>query len=348
MLGMRKLTILSVAFPFAVVTADPVGGAEQVLAQIDRSLVEAGHRSIMLASEDSQPAGHLIKIPKISGPIGREQWTRAHEFIRATISRAVERERVDLVHLHGVDFLSYLPQANVRVLATLHLPLSYYPRELHRADRSRTWLNTVSASQHRSVSSHPHLAALIENGVPIPDQSASYKEAFALAMGRICPEKGFHVALDAAKAANMPLKLAGSFDAFPEHMDYFDREIMPRLDSERQWIGPISGRLKWQLLASARCVLVPSLVPETASLVAREALAAGTPVIAFPNGALCETVESGRTGFLVHNVEEMSRALSRTREIDPSACRRAAEQKYSAARMTRQYLELYERLMEYG
>ena len=345
---MRKLTILSVAFPFAVVTADPVGGAEQVLARIDCSLVDAGHRSVMLATEGSQPAGHLIKIPKISGPIGQPEWNRAHEFIRATITRAVERERVDLVHLHGVDFLSYLPQANVPVLATLHLPLSYYPRELQRPDRSRTWLNTVSASQHRSVSSHPHLAAVIENGVPIPDQSAPCKEAFALAMGRICPEKGFHLALDAAKAANIPLKLAGSFDAFPEHLDYFDREIIPRLDSQRQCIGPISGRLKWQLLTSARCVLVPSLVAETASLVAREALAAGTPVIAFPNGALCETIESGRTGFLVDNVEEMIQAISRTHEIDPSACRRAAEQKYSASRMTRQYLELYHRLVECG
>jgi glycosyltransferase involved in cell wall biosynthesis len=135
-------------------------------------------------------------------------------------------------------------------------------------------------------------------------------------MGRICPEKGFHFALDAAKAANMPLKLAGSVSDFPEHRDYFETEIKPRLDASRQWIGAVCGDLKWQLLQSARCVLVPSLVAETASLVAREAMAAGTPVVAYPSGALCETIENGRTGFLVNNVEEMTQALARTEEID--------------------------------
>jgi glycosyltransferase involved in cell wall biosynthesis len=343
---LRKLTVLSVAFPFAVVSVDPVGGAEQILSRIDRTLMEDGHRSIVVAAEGSVSAGEFIGVPRCTGPIGWTEWGRAHDFLRRAIGRVVKDCRVDLVHLHGVDFQSYLPNPGVPVLATLHLPLAYYSAATLDLDRPRTWLNTVSRHQHTSARAHSRVLRHIENGVVAPPSAPAPKGGFALAMGRICPEKGFHFALDAAKAANMPLKLAGSVSDFPEHRDYFETEIKPRLDASRQWIGAVCGDLKWQLLQSARCVLVPSLVAETASLVAREAMAAGTPVVAYPSGALCETIENGRTGFLVNNVEEMTQALARTEEIDASVCRRIANERYSGKRMAEQYLELYHELLQ--
>lgn len=343
---MRKLTILSIAFPFAMLSADPVGGAEQVLARIDRALVEAGHRSIVVASEGSESAGDLATVPQIPGPIGWAEWDRAHQAMRGMIARVIETQNVDLVHLHGVDFACYLPGSDIRALATLHLPLSYYPSNVLQLGRPRTWFNTVSAAQNRFIPSHCSVVAAIENGVAAPHGPATVKEEFALAMGRICPEKGFHLALDAARAAGVPLRLAGAAGDFPEHRAYFEREIAPRLDADRQWIGPVAGSTKWRLLSAARCVLVPSLVAETASLVAREALAAGTAVIAFPTGALKDVIEDGRNGFLVDDLESMARALWRTDEIAPAACRATAETKYSATKMTQQYLDLYRRLME--
>jgi glycosyltransferase involved in cell wall biosynthesis len=343
---LRKLTVVSVAFPFAVVSADPVGGAEQILTRIDRALAVAGHRSIVVAAEGSLSAGELVDVPACSGPIGRSEWNRAHDYLRETIGQVVAQSHADLVHMHGVDFLYYLPPPGVRVLATLHLPLNFYPPGSLDLTCPRTWVNTVSRYQHERTGHHPRVAHLIENGVIAPPTATTRKQPFALAMGRICPEKGFHLALDAAKKANVPLKLAGSVSNFPEHRKYFENEIKPRLDRSRQWIGPVCGDLKWQLLQSARCVLVPSLVPETASLVAREALAAGTAVIAYPSGALAETIENGRTGFLVNNVEEMAQAISRTLEIDPLCCRRIAKERYSAARMAEQYLELYQQLLQ--
>ena len=342
---MRKLTVVSVAFPFAVVSADPVGGAEQILSRIDRALAAAGHRSIVIAAEGSLSAGELVSMPACSGPIGRSEWNRAHGYLRETISQVVARSDADLVHMHGVDFQYYLPPPGVRVLATLHLPQTFYPPGSLDLTRPRTWINTVSRYQHERARHHPRVARLIENGVAAPPNATPRKEPFALAMGRICPEKGFHLALDAAKAANVPLKLAGSISNFPEHRQYFENEIKPRLNQSRQWVGPVYGDHKWRLLQSAQCVLVPSLVPETASLVAREALAAGTTVIAYPSGALAEIIEDGRTGFLVNNVEEMTKALSRTREIDPLCCRRIAEERYSAFRMAEEYLDLYQELV---
>jgi glycosyltransferase involved in cell wall biosynthesis len=91
-------------------------------------------------------------------------------------------------------------------------------------------------------------------------------------------------------------------------------------------------------------VLIPSLAPETSSLVAREALACGTPVVAFPNGALSETVEHGRTGFLVETVEAMAEAIKAAGSIDPAFCREVARERFSLARMTSRYLDLYARL----
>jgi len=103
---------------------------------------------------------------------------------------------------------------------------------------------------------------------------------------------------------------------------------------------------KRHLLASAQCLLVPSLVPETASLSAREALAAGTPVVAFPNGALADVVDHGSTGFLVSSVDEMASAILQADEINPLTCREVARLRFKVSRMTNAYLELYERLLK--
>ncbi|CCE06131.1 Glycosyl transferase, group 1 [Bradyrhizobium sp. STM 3843] len=345
---MRKLTILSVAFPFALVGPDPVGGAEQILSSIDHALTRAGHRSIVIAAEGSQTSGDLIAVPRPAQPISTQDWHHAHDFLRMMIRRIVDDAGADLVHLHGVDFQNYLPPPGVPVLATLHLPLSSYSPSVLNPERPRTWLNTVSHHQHQALGAHSRVISMIENGIDAPPLPAGPKGSFALALGRICPEKGFHLALAAATAADIALLLAGTTSGFPEHLAYFEREITPRLDAQRRWIGPVSGFRKWQLLQSARCVLVPSLIPETASLVAREALAAGTPVIAFPNGALAETIEHGRTGFLVDDVAAMTEALGRVDALDPAECRCIAQQRYSGARMTDRYLELYQQLVEAG
>jgi glycosyltransferase involved in cell wall biosynthesis len=315
-----------------------------VLSQIDRALTGAGHRSIVLAAEGSRTTGEIIRTPACSRLIGRTEWAAAHEFLRTMIDRVVVERRADLVHMHGVDFQSYLPSPGVTVLATLHLPQAFYPCGTLQLARPRTWLNTVSRYQHETIGPHPRIVGHIENGVVCRSPPPAHKDTFALAMGRICPEKGFHIALDAARAADFPLQLAGTVSNFPEHREYFKNQIRPRLDHSRRWIGAVSGDVKWEILQSAQCLLVPSLVPETASLVAREAMAAGTPVIAFPSGALCETVEDGRLGFLVNNAAEMAKAFFRAGEIDPVVCQQVANERYSAARMSEQYLALYQEL----
>lgn len=110
------------------------------------------------------------------------------------------------------------------------------------------------------------------------------------------------------------------------------------------FIGPVAGKAKRQLLAEARCLLVPSTVPETSSLVAMEALASGTPVMAFRSGALPEIVEHGVTGWIVDDVAGLAEVIGRAREIDPAICRRAACERFPVERTTAAYLDLYHRL----
>jgi hypothetical protein len=333
------LTVASVAYPFAPVTADPVGGAEQVLARLDRALVEAGHRSIVIAPEGSEVAGELLPIPALERDIEDDVRARTHEAVRARIAEAVGGG-ADLVHLHGIDFPAYIPPFGPPVLATLHLPLDWYPAGALRPERPRTYLQSVSASQAARAPEGARLIAPIENGVEVPDIMAR-KLDYAFMLGRVCPEKGFDDALDAAVRARSPLLMAGAVFPYPAHQDYFRTRISPRLDACRRWLGAVAGRRKAQLLASARCLLVPSKAPETSSLVAMEAIAAGTPVIAYRSGALPDIVEHGRTGFLVDGVEQMADAIRAADRIDPEECRARARERFPLRRMTDAYLARY-------
>lgn len=337
-----SLTVLSVAYPFAAVGPDSAGGAEQVLAQLDRALVAAGHRSLVIAREDSRIAGTLVSVPRSDGVIEasvrRSAW-RAH---RAAIGAALARWPVDLVHMHGIDFDRYLPPPGRPVLATLHLPPSWYPAEALRPTRPGTWLQCVSENQQRACPADLNLVGPIENGVDVESFAGRHaRRRFALFLGRICPEKGVHIAIEAAKRANVTLLVAGELFPYSEHQSYFAEEVVPRLDAERRFIGPVGLVRKRRLLAAARCVLIPALAPETSSLVAREALAAGTAVIAFPSGALAETVEHGRTGFLVGNAEEMAAAIQVAPAISPAECRQAARDRFPMARMIERYFGTY-------
>lgn len=341
-------TVLSVAYPLAPVGPDATGGAEQILTTLEAGLVRAGWRSIVVAIEGSDVAGTLAPVPRPAGPltpgIVQAQRRRTAEIIR----RVLATRQVDVIHMHGVDFDSYLPPEGPPVLATLHCPADWYGREALEPARPGTWLNAVSEAQHATLAPKAHLLAPIPNGVPLETGHAetALRGRFAVVLARIAPEKGIPQAIDAAKRANIPLLIAGQVFGYPDHARHFREEIAPRLDPLRRWIGPIGAAVKRQLLARARCLLVSSQVPETSSLSAREAIAAGTPVVAFNRGALSETVEHGRTGFLVETVAEMADAVRAAEQLDPAVCRRAALERFDARLMVERYMDAYHRIMQ--
>lgn len=339
------LTVVSVAYPFAPVGPDAVGGAEQVLSTLDHALTAAGHRSLVVACEGSSVAGTLLPVPVAPGPIGPAARAAAHAAVRRRIAEALARHPVDLVHLHGVDAADCLPPPGVPALVTLHLPPHWYPPGLFATGRPDTHLVCVSAAQHRACPPGARLLPPIANGVALERFAARLtKRRFALALSRICPEKGIHLALDAARRAGLPLLVGGRTFPYEAHERYFAEEIRPRLGGGSRFLGPLAGGRKRRLLAAARCLLLPSLAPETSSLAAMEALASGTPVVAFPSGALPGIVEPGVTGFLVSDVAGMAAAIAQAGRLDPDACRAAAGARFAAGRMAARYLALYSRL----
>lgn len=347
---MTRLTVLSVAYPLAPTGPDAVGGAEQILTQMDAALVRAGHHSLVVACEGSQTHGTLIPTP--CPPPGTPLDDRVKAWVQrqhqCRIAEAIEDHDVDLIHFHGIDFHSYLPPSGIPTLVTLHLPPDWYPPEIWRLPRPFTYLHPVSWSQHRACP--PDAANLlppIENGVPV-DELGAHRHArrdFAFTLGRICPEKNFHVALDAGKRAGVPVLLAGEVFPYETHQRYFDEQIVPRLDARNRFVGPVGFARKRRLMASARCLLLPTLAAETSSLVVREALACGTPVVAFPSGAIPEAVEHGKTGFLVNSMEEMADAIAACDGIDRDYCREVARRRFSLRRMTDAYLAAYEHIL---
>lgn len=348
-----SLTVLLVGYPLAPVGPDAVGGVEQVVSMLDEALTRGGHRSIVVAPQGSSCAGTLLATPAPppDAVLDEAAVAMAHHHHRRAIADALLRYPIDLVHLHGVDFDRYLPEPGVPALVTLHLPPSFYAPDVFRLSRPATFFHCVSATQRRACPPEARLLPDIPNGVRLEHyRPRRHKRAFALTLGRICPEKGYHVAVEAAVRAGGPLLVAGRAFGYEAHTRYLEEVLLPLLCAEggppRRFLGPIGLARKRRLLAAARCLLVPSLVQETSSLVAMEALASGTPVIALRSaGALPEIVEHGRTGFLVDDVAEMAEAMARVGRIDPAECRRAAEERFSAERTAAAYLATYRRVV---
>jgi hypothetical protein len=314
---------------------------------LDQAITANGGNSLVVACEGSDITGTLISGPQIKGVLTKDKQECVWREYRDCIQAALQWFPVDLIHLHGIDFFEYLPVTTIPKLITLHLPLSWYPTNVFTwPAEANVFLHCVSRSQQRGCPRSGCMLPPIENGVCVPPEPPRVSKAdFVLSLGRICPEKGFHIALDAAKLAGIKMVLAGAVFDYETHQRYFEEEILPRLDEHRQFIGPVGKTEKHDLMSKARCLLVPSLVSETSSLVAMEALACGTPVIAYRNGALSEIVQEGCNGFLVENAKEMADAIGMAGSISPGRCWASVRNRFTAEVMVARYLERYRQLM---
>lgn len=348
------IRILYVAYPLLTVSDESAGGAEQILWTLEREMARRGALTTVAASAGSRVSGELFSTgAPCTQPDDYERRRIEHEdrvvdFVRR---RAREGKAFDLVHDQSGSFWKRAAEIDSPVLATLHLPRSFYPAGSFDEVPENVSFNCVSDSQARNFADLKALIGVAPNGIALERFDADARRGIGdrrglLWLGRICEEKAPHLALEIAANAGLPITLAGQVYPFSYHQQYFEREVVPRLREmpNAEFVSAPPAELKRGLLREARALLITSRADETSSLVAMEAAASGTPVIAFRRGALPEVVQDGLSGFLVEDGAQAVLALQKVSGISPKACVHCAQENFSAAKMAERYCTLYEQL----
>ncbi len=343
----QHYSILYVAYPLLPVSHDSAGGAEQILWSLEQEMTRRGHSTAVAACESSRVQGELLATGRAPETEDRLE-ERQELHTRKTLEFLKDRS-FDVIHDHSGYFWKHAAEVDVPVLATLHLPRDFYRPELFEKVAANVSFNCVSHSQKAMFSDLPQMRAVVENGVDVGRfPFARRKDDYLLWLGRICPEKAPHLAIEVARKAGMKLVLAGKVYPFSYHRLYFEREVEPLLKaygSQIEFVDSPSIERKTELLRCARALLVTSLAPETSSLVSLEAMACGTPVVAFRRGALPEVIRHGHTGFTVKTVEDMVAAIHDVHHIWPDECREYVKERFSAERMASGYETLYSEVL---
>jgi glycosyltransferase involved in cell wall biosynthesis len=322
------------------------GPWEQVVATLTDALVRLGVEVTLYATGDSRTPARLVSVVPHGYEEDHSYDVKVYEALH--IPRAFEQAAEhDLVHNH-FDFLPlcWSRLVSTPVVTTIHGLSSEAILPVYRAYNDRAHYVAISEADR-----HPDLvyAATIHHGIdldsfPFSARPTSESDGHLVFLGRIHPDKGAAVTIDIARGAGRQLYLAG----IVHDRDYFEAEVRPRLGPGASYLGTIGGEDRARLLGEASALLHPVAFAEPFGLSVIEALACGTPVVAFPKGALPELVRHGVTGYLVGSVADAIVALSSLsslEDISRAECRADAEARFSARRMATDYLALYQQIL---
>jgi glycosyltransferase involved in cell wall biosynthesis len=319
------------------------GGTELVVSLLTEELVRRGHDVTLFASGDSVTSAKLISIcPSFLRGSGRNAGILTMLNVVSCLEQADE---FDVVRNHTCfEGLATAGLVKVPVLTTLHGGLS--GDWLLLFERYRGWYNTISHSAKTLLPVKDRFAGVIYNAI----DCASYpfnkggRDDYLLFLSRMSHEKGPHLAIEVARRLEMRLILAGN--VHPADQEYFQSQVLPQVDNDLiQYVGEADQVRKRELLCGARCLLASITWPEPFGLFMVEAMACGTPVVAFNRGSAPEVVRHGITGYVVETVAEMAGAVQRVHQIEPNICRRHVEENFNISRLADDYLAAYQRIL---
>jgi glycosyltransferase involved in cell wall biosynthesis len=340
------MRIAMLAPPWIPVPAPGYGGTEEVIRLLCRGLVARDHQVTLFAAPTSSSTAKVRPVLEAAHPdeIERARWEVDHV---ARVFAAIDRERqgphpFDVVHDHcGFSALAMADRLGTPLVHTLHGPfdedsVAFYGEHAHKG--------TIVAISHAQLADAPaavHGAAVVHNPLDFDEWALSTEPGeHVLWIGRVTAVKGPHRAIQAARDAGVPLVLAGPVQ--PGDEEFFAREVEPAIDGDRvRYAGELGGADKVRAYGEARALLMPIRWAEPFGLVMTEAMACGTPVIAFAEGAAPEVVTDGVTGWIVGDEHEMAAALGRVAEIDRAACRDHAQRSFGMDAALDGYEDVY-------
>jgi glycosyltransferase involved in cell wall biosynthesis len=322
------------------------GGTEAVVSVLCEELVLRGVDVALCASGDSQTNARLHAVYQRSLRSADDLTDRSpYDWMHVSLSLC-EAEGYDLVHNHAGELamaMSHL--TDVPMLTTMHCLIT--PDTQFVWDRYRGWYNAISESQQANM---PVLrggvfAGVVHNAIDVQSfPFSTQKDDYLLFLSRIAPEKGPHLAIEAARRLGIRLVMAGKVDAVDRA--YYEDVVQPLVDGrEVFFLGEADACTKRQLYERAYCLLVPLCWEEPFGLVMTEAMACGTPVVAFARGAAPEIIVDGETGYLVDDVDGMVEAVRKVDRINPFRCRQRVFDRFSPGVMAEGYLAIYNAIL---
>jgi glycosyltransferase involved in cell wall biosynthesis len=336
------MKIAQVAPLYEAVPPTLYGGTERVAAHLADALVDLGHEVTLFASAESQTKAELVASRDQAirlDPAPLKSDVAAHLNMLLEVRR--QRDRFDIIHFH-VDLVHFAMFEDIaaRTLTTLHGRLDLKDLPAFYRGWPKYPLVSISNSQ-RIALPFANWAGTVYHGIPEDLYAFNAKPAGYLAfLGRMSPEKGPERAIAIAKRLGMPLKMAAKVDQ--ADAAYFDARVRPLLDDPLiEFIGEIDDARKSAFLGGAEALLFPIDWPEPFGLVMIEAMACGTPVVAYARGSAPEVIEPGVTGFIVNSEEEAVAAVREAVLLNRREIRRRFERRFSATAMARAYLDLY-------
>ncbi len=339
------MRIAQVAPLYESVPPKMYGGTERVVSWLTEELVRLGHDVTLFASGDSMTKARLVPACPEALRLDTncvDQLAHHMVMMEKVLS---EKDDFDLIHFH-IDYLHFPLSRRERYVhvSTLHGRLNI-PDLVPLYDVYRDVPVISISDAQRDPLPNLNWQGTVHHGLPEKNYSPYLKTGQYLAfLGRTSPEKGLDQAIEIARAAGMPLKVAAKIDKSDQ--DYFDSCIRPLIDgSDVEFIGEVGYPEKNEFLGKAAALLFPICWPEPFGLVMIEAMACGTPVIAYPFGSVPEVMEDGVSGYIVPDFKGAVEAVKKIERIDRRQVRKYFQQNFTAARMTEDYLRIYHRMI---
>ncbi len=340
-LPLRIAQLAPVIYP---VPPGGTGGTERVVSDLTEALVAMGHQVTLIAPADSvTTARHLFAHPSLKALEAR------HGRVAPGVPAALEAAQLgllrqhldefDIVHCHG-EF-AHAAVLGDRIgcsLTTVHWRLDELDRQLFFRSFPTLPVAAISAAQARDLPPS-NLAGIVHHGIPVDRFRVGPGGRGVAFIGRMTDQKRPDVAIRVARAAGRPIRLAGGIDV--GNPGYFDRAVAPLLGDDAVHVGEVTDRQKQVLLGEAAALLFPIDWPEPFGLVMIEAMACGTPVIAWDRGSVRDVIEQGVTGFVVGSEAEAVDALARIETLDRARVRERFAARFTATRMAADYIALY-------